>query len=68
MSDTNDKKVVHEIKLSKPVLVLLWFVAIGMVGKPVGTMVFPEAMAELHGGERLAPFYVEITHKGSIGN
>ena len=69
MSDTNDKKVVHEIKLSKPVLVLLWFVAIGMVGKPVGTLVFPEAMAELHGGSGVyTPFYVEIQHKGRIGN
>ncbi|MAA84088.1 MAG: hypothetical protein CME46_00010 [Halieaceae bacterium] len=65
MSDTNDKKVVHEIKLSKPVLVLLWFVAIGMVGKPVGTMVFPEAMAQLDNYDTLT---LNIRHSGSISN
>jgi len=47
---SEEKKVVHEVKLSKPVLFLLWFVAIGMVGKPVGNMLIPEAMAQLHNG------------------
>ena len=67
MSD--EKKVVHEIKLSKPVLVLLWFVAIGFLGKPVGNMLIPEVMAELEGGGKVySPFYVEIKHSGSIAN
>ena len=65
---SEEKKVVHELKLSKPVLFLLWFVAIGMVGKPVGTMVFPEAMAELSGGEVYDKFHIDIRHSGSIGD
>ena len=65
MSDTNEKRVVHEIKLSKPVLALLWFVAIGIVGKPVGTLVFPEAIAELESYDTLK---LQITHSGRIGN
>ena len=65
MSD--QKKVVHEIKLSTPVLVLLWFVAIGFLGKPVGNMVFPEAMAELNSGSRITvelrtPGYLDLRH------
>lgn len=63
MSD--EKKVVHEVKLSKPVLFLLWFVALGMVGKPVGNMVFPEAMAELASNPTITikhttPGYIDI--------
>ena len=63
MSD--EKKVVHEIKLSKPVLFLLWFVAIGMVGKPVSTMLIPEAMAELANNptitiKHMTPGYIDI--------
>ena len=51
MSD--QKKVVHEIKLSKP----------------VGNMVFPEAMAELYNGSKIevevelrTPGYLDLRH------
>ena len=60
---SEEKRVVHELKLSKPVLFLLWFVAIGMVGKPVGTMVFPEAMAEINNGSKLK---IDIQHSGGV--
>ena len=59
MSD--EKKVVHEIKLSKPVLVLVWFIAIGLVGKPAGNLLFPEAMAELTNYDT-----IHVVHRGSI--
>ena len=59
MSD--EKKVVHEIKLSKPVLVLVWFIAIGLVGKPAGNLLFPEAMAELTSYDT-----IKVMHSGSI--
>jgi hypothetical protein len=62
---SEEKKVVHELKLSKPVLFLLWFVALGMVGKPVGNMLIPEAMA-LVDGDRYSKIYLDINHGGRI--
>ena len=46
--DQQKQKVVHEIKVSKPLMVFLWVMGIGIVfQQPVGKMLFPEAMAEL---------------------
>ena len=59
MSD--EKKVVHEIKLSKPVLVLVWFIAIGFLGKPAGNLLFPEALAELTNYDT-----IQVRHSGAI--
>ena len=46
--DQKKQKVVHEIKVSKPLMVFLWVMGIGIVfQQPVGKMLIPEAMAEL---------------------
>ena len=52
----------HEIKDSKPLMVFLWVMGIEMVfQQPVGKVLIPEAMAELHNG---SSFYVSLTTPG----
>ena len=52
----------HEIKDSKPLMVFLWVMGIGVVfQQPVGKMLIPEAMAELHNG---SSFNVSLTTPG----
>ena len=60
--DQQKQKVVHEIKVSKPLMVFLWVMGIGIVfQQPVGKMLIPDAMAEL------GPFdTIVVQHKGSI--
>ena len=61
-----DKKVVHQIKLDRSVKALLWgfVVAIALNAVPDG-FVIKDALAELGHNNRL---YLEVTHRGSIGN
>jgi hypothetical protein len=62
--DQQKQKVVHEIKVSKPLMVFLWVMGIGIVfQQPVGKMLFPEAMAELFPGSEL---YLNLLHSGSV--
>ena len=43
-----DKKVVYEVKVSKPLMIFLWVMGIGILTNlPVSKVVFPEAYAEL---------------------
>ena len=52
------------LKVSKPLMVFLWVMGIGIVfQQPVGKMLIPQAMAELSNGSSL---YVTLTHKGSV--
>ena len=62
--DQQKQKVVHEIKVSKPLMVFLWVMGIGiLLQQPVGKMLFPEAMAELSTGSTL---FVKLQHSGSV--
>ena len=52
--DQQKQKVVHEIKVSKPLMVFLWVMGIGiLLQQPVGKMLIPEAMAEVYSGSTL---------------
>jgi hypothetical protein len=52
--DQQKQKVVHEIKVSKPLMVFLWVMGIGIVfQQPVGKMLIPEAMAGLCDGSSI---------------
>ena len=60
--DQQKQKIVHEIKVSKPLMVFLWVMGIGIVfQQPVGKMLIPEAMAELGPLDTLF-----VNHSGSI--
>ena len=60
--DQQKQKVVHEIKVSKPLMVFLWVMGIGIVfQQPVGKMLIPEAMAEVYSGSTL-----NLKHSGSV--
>ena len=44
--DQQKQRVVHEIKVSKPLMVFLWVMGIGILfQQPVGKMLIPEAVA-----------------------
>ena len=62
--DQQKQKVIHEIKVSKPLMVFLWVMGIGIVfQQPVGKMLIPEAMADLYDGNEL---YLNLNHSGRL--
>ena len=60
---SEDKKVIHEVKLDKSIIKLLWVFAVVLLlnAVPSGVLI-PEAFAELNHGSTL-----NINHSGSVG-
>ena len=43
-----EQKITHELKVSKPIMIFLWVMGIGLLTNlPVGQLIVPDAFAEL---------------------
>ena len=43
-----EQKITHELKVSKPIMIFLWVMGIGLLTNlPVGQLIVPDAFAEI---------------------
>ena len=63
-----EQKITHELKVSKPIMIFLWVMGIGLLTNlPVGQLIVPDAFAELSSNPTITVLLGETTTGGSMG-